>query len=259
MGHIHLGRLPQTMPWKAVVAALDDLATDDTVLALSARAAERELSRAAYDPVFVETVRLLAMIPQAARHKDFGRRLRDLGIPVADAPDLPTLLAAVGEHLGRYAGSNGRSDFGELSARALIGTLTVGIGDRLPMLFGADAEDVGRAASRLASSRGFAGIARSFFARLMADCLASWLDRTLSTRIGPDLRFADLGERAAFDTALAEYCYETTLIVREFSAGWLAKTLAREGRIDTAGAKIFGAVAFKKIGEELRIRRVDDA
>lgn len=259
MGHIHLGRLPQTKPWKAVVAALDGLDTDDEVIALSARAAERDLAKAAYDPAFVETIRLLVMFPQAARDHAFGERLRDLGVPVAGEPDLPTLLAAVGEHLDSYAAATKRTDFGELAARALIGTLTVGIGDTLPGLFGADAEDVRLAASRMAPPRAFAGIARSFFARLMSDTLASWLDRTLATRIGPDLRFADVGERTGFDTTLAEYCFETTRIIREFSAGWLAKTLARDGVVDTASARVFGAVAFKKIGEELRVRRGEHA
>lgn len=257
MGHIHLGVLPRSRSWKAVVAMLEDHAADDLVIAQAAVAAERDLSRAAYDETYVETIRLLAMIPQAARSEHFGRRLRSLGVDASDDAGFADLVSSVARHLDAHARRHGRSDFGTLAARALIGALTSQVGDHLPALFGADAEDVRIGTARLATPRGFSRAARAYFGKLLGDSLSSWLDRTLATHVGPGRRFPDIAGRAAFDEALASYCAEATLIIGEFSAGWQAATLRRVGTIGTAEARVYGAVAFKKIGEELRIKRRD--
>jgi hypothetical protein len=79
MGHIRLGRLPKTKSWRDVVGLLTNGAPDDEIVSASTRAIERELASAVSDPVFIEAVRLLCLIPQAARSKEFGARLRALG------------------------------------------------------------------------------------------------------------------------------------------------------------------------------------
>jgi hypothetical protein len=260
MGHIHLGVLPKTRAWSDVVDLLTGGASDRAVIAASAAAAEGTLSRAVDDPIFIETVRLLAMIPQAAGDPDFGRALRELGVPAPDRPDLPDLLTATGTWLDRFAAENDRnSDFGELSRRALLGTLSATIGADLPGLLDAEAEDVRRAAAQMRSGQEFARAARMFFGHLTGEALRSWLDRTLSTHVGPGRRFAQIGERSAFDAALDQYCAEATRMIREFSGGWYWKTLQRRGRIDTSDAAAFAAVAFKKIIEQLREKRASDA
>ena len=87
-------------------------------------------------------------------------------------------------------------------------------------------------------------MARMFFGHLTGEALSSWLDRTLSTHVGPGRRFAHVGERSAFDAALNQYCAEATRMIREFSGGWYWKTLQRRGRIDTSDAAAFAAVAL---------------
>ena len=104
---------------------------------------------------------------------------------------------------------------------------------------------------RLGTSARFSPLARAFFSRLVSETLSSYLDRTLSSHVGSGQRFGDMGGRAAFDAALDQYCAEATRIIREFSGGWYGKTLHREGRIESRHAAAFGAVAFKKITEEL--------
>lgn len=258
MGHIHLGRLPNTKPWKAVVAMLEDRAADDAVIARAAAAAERDLANASRDETFVETLRLLAMVPRAAGSDDFGRELRRLGVDAPDGVGFAGLVGAVARRVDDHARGAGRTDFGALAKRVLIGALTAEIGDALPRLFGADAEDVRAATARLGSPRGFSRGARAYFGRLLADSLSSWLDRTLATHVGPDRRFPDVAGRAAFDEALVQYCAEATFIIDEFAAGWHAATLRRVGTIRAAEARVFGAVAFRKIGEELRLKRGAD-
>lgn len=256
MGHIHLGVLPNTRKWREVVDLLTGGAADDTIIVASARAAERDLLAAASDPAFVEAVRLLATIPTAARSEDFGQALRDAGVPVRGAPDLFSLVSAAGERLDEVARERKHgNDIGELARRALLSTLSLHIGDALPGLFDATPRDVQHAAVGLARSRAFGAYTRSFYNRLLSDTLRYWLDRKLSTQVGPEQRFGAVGDRAASDIALAQYCSEATRIIREFAGGWYGKTLHREGRIETSHAAAFGAVCFKKITEELRVTR----
>lgn len=258
MGHIHLGVLPQSRKWQAVVALLEDRAPEVDVIQAAALAAERELRSAPEDAIFVECVRLLGMIPAAARNENFGRALRDLGLPVGDLPDLLSVTAATGEWLDRFVYQRAHpSDFGELTRRALLAAFTQIVGDQLPGLFAATPEDTRVAFRRLSHSANFSIIARSFFTHLLSQTLSYWLDRTLSTHVGHGKRFEHVGERAAFDRALDQYSFEATRIIKEFAGGWYGKTLHRDGEISSQSATVFGAVAFKKIVEELQRKRVD--
>jgi hypothetical protein len=259
MGHIHLGVLPKTLPWKRVVSLLDEGAADHEVVAESARAAERELTSAARDPVYVEAVRILLTIPLCARTDDFGAALRRADILAPNRPELLDLIEAATQRLDQVRlGNSGRSDLGEIAGRALISTLSVGIGDQLPGLFAATPDDVQSVARKLSWSKGISAWTRLFYSRLVSGSLSYWLDRTLAEQIGPDRRFAGVSQRDEFDTAVNAYSIEATRIIQEFSGGWYGKTIHQNGTIDTENATLFGAVALKKIVAELRVKRGDD-
>jgi hypothetical protein len=259
MGHIHLATLPSTKRWREVVELLNEHAGADTVVAASAVAAEKSLSIVASDLTLAAALRLLALIPQAARSRDFGEALRQLGVAVPDAPMLADLTVGVAAALEREQLAGPRTDFSEIARRALVGTLSAQIGDALPGLFEADARDVQRATAQLGRPDAFSRAARTFFGRLLADTLGYWLDRTLSAEIGPGARIQSLGDRNAFDRALERYCSEATRIIREFSAIWYGKTLARDGTISRDRAAAFSAVALRKIRTELQRKRIDRA
>lgn len=260
MGHIHLGVLPKTLPWRRVVSLLDEGAADDEVVAESARAAERELTAAAHDPVYVEAVRILLAIPLCARSEDFGDALRQADIPAPHRPELLDLIGAATRRLDEVRlASLRRNDFGELAGRALVSTLSVGIGDQLPGLFAATPDDVQAIVRKLSWNKGISAWSRLFYTRLVANSLSYWLDRTLAEHIGPDKRFESVAQRNAFDAAVSTYSQEATRIIQEFSGGWYGKSIHRNGMIDTQDATIFGAVALKKIVAELRVKRGEDA
>ena len=257
MGHIRLGRLPNTKYWRDVAEHLADKSPGDEVVIASAIAAERDFASAASDPIFIEAVRLLALIPDAAKASSFGRSLREIGLDTPDTPQLMDILVAAGRYLDKRSKVVGRSDFGELCQRALIGTLASEIGATLPRLFAPNPADVQSATARLTSTQ-FGRLARTFFGRLIADTLSYWLDRKLSTHVGRGLGFANATERAGFDVELAQYCSEATRIIHEFASGWHSKTLFREQTVTDQRAAGFGAIAFRKIGEELRRKRQAD-
>lgn len=259
MGHIHLGVLPRSRQWREVVELLGSEADDADVFAATAIAAEKDLAAAADDPVFVEAVRLLLMIPFAARAPDFGQALRDFDLQIGSAPDLFELSAAAGARLDELARiAKHRSDFGELAGRALIGTLNDQIGRALPGLFEATDQDVQIEARRLSRPAGIANLTRAFFGRLLSDSLSYWLDRTLATQTGPGRRLPDASARSAFDAALQQYSQEATRIIQEFAPGWYGKRLHEDGQIGHRQAAAFAAVAMKKITEELRRKRDAD-
>ena len=259
MGHIHLAVLPQTKKWREVVDLLTSGAADTDVMAASAIAAERELANASNDVVFIEALRLLFMIPFAARSKEFGRSLNEFGLDVPAEPHLVDLVLSVSQRLDLLAAAPGnRTDFGELSGRAVIAALSTHIGDALPGLFEATPADVQSAARRLSWQSGISDLARSFFGRLLSDSLSTWLSRTLSTHVGEGRRFINSSDRADFERALEQYTREATRMIKEFAPGWYGKRLHMDGQITTETATVFGAVAFKKITEELRRKRDAD-
>ena len=259
MGHLTLGRIPNTKPWRHVVDLLSDGAADQAVLAAGAAAAERDLVRATDSPVFVEAVRLLLGIPLAARATSFHEALRDLGLDIRRAPVLLDLVAAASARLDDVAlASRRRTDFDDLAGRALTTTLSNLIGSGLPGLFDATPEDVQAVARKLSWSKGIAAVSRTFFADLVSQSLSHWLDRTLDTHIGRDRRFETVADRTGFDIGLAAYAYEATRIIQEFSGGWYGKTVHDKGQVSAHDAAAFGAVALKKIVAELRRKRGED-
>ena len=257
MGHIHLGRLPGSKRWSAVVDLLETGAPDIDVIAGSAIAAEKDLAGAVNNAVFVEAVRVLANLPQIARREPFGGGLRRLGLDVPDDPSLLDLASAIGGHLDAVAMSAGRNDFGEISRRALLDTVM----DKSVPDCGIVRCGTGGPGGRHRQARRTARVlcvARTFFGTLLAETLSYWLDRTLSARVGPGARFGNAGERVEFDRALTQYCAEATRIIKEFAAGWYARNRSSEDDFVRDRAAAFAAVALRKIGEELREKRRSD-
>jgi hypothetical protein len=256
MGHIHLGVLPRGRRWREVVDLLTDGASDGAVVAASARAAEHDLLSASDSPRYVESVRLLLSVPLAARADDFGEALRDLGLKVGSEPSVLELTLALSERLDQtFGASSDRTDLGELASRALVSTVSLSIGDALPGLFAPTGADVQAAARRLSWSKGIAELTRAYYTRLVSGSLSYWLDRTLAQHSGRGARFVDAGARGEFDIAVQGYSMEATRIIQEFSGGWYGKTIHTHGYIPRHSAVVFGAVALKKIVEELRVRR----
>ena len=255
MGHIHLGVLPKSRKWQDVVGLLASGAATSDVVSASATAAEKDLLSAARDPVFVEAVRLLLSIPLAARNPSFEGALRDVGLRPEGEIGILSLVRAAMSRLDKVAREQGRpSDLGELASRALSRTLSDCIGGELPGLFDATAADVQATTRKLSYSRGIAFLSRSFFNDLVSSALSYWLDRVLPLHVGAGRRFENVSGRSEFDVALRQYSHEATRVIQEFSGGWYGKVVHEKGAIGTQEATVFGAVALKKISEELRTR-----
>lgn len=259
MGHNLLPRTPTSARWQDVVAHVAGGGSVEEVAAAAVHAADRDLSRAARDPVFVEAVRLLAAIPIAAAGTHPGEELEALGLTCGSNPSTPALLGAVSRRLDEAASDAGRgTDFGELSRRALIASLVEAIDARTPKLAPPEPGDTIRALAALRRTDDFAALSRRFFGRLVSEALSNWVDRILPQHLGEDRRFADIAAENAFARALDVHVRETTRIIQEYASGWYGKTLGEGGAVTYDKAQRFGGYAFTKIRRELSLRAEDD-
>jgi hypothetical protein len=253
LGHIHLAELPRSKKWKIVYDLIVEDAPTRMVIAASIAAATRDLETAAKDSALAEGVRLLATVPEQAQSADFGAHLRAVGIDVPDEPRSEDLAAGLSRALERMRSNpDVGSDLAEIVRRTLLSTLVARLTNLLPDLLTTDSENLRRALAQLGGGSGFSLSARAFFARLSANILGYWLDRTLSAQLGPDRRFATLADRDDFDAALDRACIEAAEIVDELAEAWFEAALIREGRITSARASAFAELAFQKVLDELR-------
>ena len=226
MGHIRLGVLPRSRKWRQVVDELSEGADVAEVACASAEAAEAALATASRDPALADALWLLTHIPLAARGPDYADDLDALGLGT-DAPEsLPDLTAAISAALDEKTRiSGGRTDLGEMAGLALVESLAATVGPELPGLFEPTPAELRTALGRLASGDRFARLARDFFSRLTHRCLDYYLSRELAKHVGSGNRFADDGNRARFDAALAQHCREASRIVESFAGGWYGKNV----------------------------------
>jgi hypothetical protein len=260
MGHIRLGTLPKTRKWNQVVSLIAGGAELEGIAAATAEAAEYGLERASRDEGLAHVFWLLAQIPQAARGKNFSEQLRELGIHISGEPTLFEIVAAFTRAVDGHVHETGkRTDLGEIAQLAGSETLASLVGRELPSLFGHTAADVRLAVAKLGTSDRFSIVARDFFSRLTSRSLGYFLSRELSKHVGPNKRFAAVGEHSDFNAALDLHCREASRIIKEFSGGWYGKTLQQEKGITQDAARRFANVAFKKLRAELRRRRDADA
>lgn len=253
MGHLRLGRLPRSRPWKAVIHLLGSGAGVPELAAATALAAENELRAARGDPALAHAIYILAQLPLIARSGRFAENLLALGFDASAGESLISLAGGVSRALDRNAGPAMGSDFGVLVRQAASETIAAVVGRNTPSLFGDGAEQTSHILAGFANRTGFASLAREFFARLTQKTLEHYLSRELPKHVGPRGRFVSIDSQMEFREALERHCRETALIVRDFAGGWFSKALYEE-RLTPRAAGAFGDYALKKLRDELRMR-----
>ncbi len=254
MGHLRLGKLPQTKPWREVVALIDAEVDASGIAAATLRASDSGLDDAANDPGLIHTFWLLTQVPIAARDTQFGAALRRLGMDVSDEPEVFEIVAAYTEAIDKHLlNVGGRTDLGELAQLVGAEALAAFGHDRSRSLLGESPATVQRGFRELASGTQFAAVGQDFFARLVHRYLNSYLSRELSNHVGAARRFQTIEDHSAFDEALRRHCGETAIIVRDFAGDWFGKHAYRGG-ITERKVGAFLAIAIEKLRGELRRR-----
>ncbi|WP_439630598.1 hypothetical protein [Gemmata sp.] len=255
MGHNRLGTLPDTRPWRRVVAHIAEGDSAAAVACATSRAAVTGFDRGAGDRGVARVVFLLARAAAAARADAFHTALGGVGVTVPANPGLFDLTAGFAAAVQDWYRTHRdpRTDLAEVAVLAAAETLTALVGDRADGLF-PTGDDVRRAVRDLSTQNGFAHLAHEFFARFVRRFLMYHLGRELSQHVGGNNRFADTAAYAAFVTEIDTHCREAAAIVRRFAGEWHKKNKVEAG-ISEAQARGFTAYCLrKKIAPELFIR-----
>ena len=161
--------------------------------------------------------------------------------------DLSTAFTKVlDKHL---AEAPNRSDLSEIAHRVAIDSLmNIAIENSMD-LFQTQDINLQKTLKQYSTHKGFSYLSRHFFANLFNRYIQYYLSRAIPAHIGPGKRFESFGQTEAFNQALYLHCYQTALIVEEFSGGWYGKQNFKGGitREKTAN---FMAYAMTKLHKE---------
>ena len=253
MGNYRLGELPRTQKWQDVVDMIDCGANVPQVARTTLAAAEKQFLAAADDPSVVHSAWLLMQLPHAARTGNLADALRDIGVAVDGPPTLMELTAAISEGLDSHTITHrNRSDFGEMASQSLVESLQETVAPRLTSLFSTSPADVERELGSLAGPKGIGTLAHAFFARLTERYLDYFLSRTMSTQVGPNMRFATLSEKREFDKALRLHARQAATVMQRFAGEWAAKTNWEKRTVSKQDTARFVFGAMSKLVGELR-------
>lgn len=254
MGHIRLGRLPDTAPWRHVVGLVAGGADVAAVAAATTEAAQHGLKLARGDGNFLECLWALLTAARAAKADDFKAALLAEGIKVEGDADVLGLVSAVSERIDAHFRTHGPpGHVGEMGRLAAAEALTHLLQDRSAGLFGTTPREVQAAARSLSHPAGFGTLVSEFFGRFLSRFLAYHLGRELANHVGGNGRFTHPKDHAAFLERLGTHCREAAGRVHDFAAGWLGKA-EQEQDVTRGRAMRFVAHALKKLHAEVRDR-----
>jgi len=255
MGHQRLNALPDTAPWRKVIALIAEGADVAEVAQATTEAALRGLELAKNNPGLVHATHLLTQVVLAARQPDFAEALGAAGMSVGSSnPDIFTLAGAFSEALDRRLyRAPGCSDISEMAQLAAVESLTGLLGRNSVTLFGTTPVEVRQAAYELSTQNGFANLAHEFFSRFTQRFLTYHLGRELSLHVGGNGRFEDSAAHDEFVGELGAHCRETAGIMRTFAGEWYSKQNFLGG-ITERKARGFANHVLTKISKELQKR-----
>lgn len=293
MGHIRLGNIPKSQPWKRVVSSVVSTIglgggaapgsellvvasenADATVYSTNAEhgsldprgiaiiasktleAAESGLDKAQSDCALRLTFFLLTQIALASRAENWATDLRKVGINLQSTGSLADLTRAVHDLVDKQVAVVGdSSDIGEMAQRAAGDALSILAGDQAATLFGNTGEELRTAIRRLSTPAGFGTLGQVFFGSFLSRYLNFYLSRVTAAELGRGT-LAELTDITKFNAQLAHHCEQSAAIVRDFASEWYSKTEYIHG-ITLARAGGFVAVAIKKLKAELHTQQLE--
>lgn len=259
MGHVLLGTLPATRPWKEVVALIAGDADVDAVADATIRASDEAFNLMENDAGFREAVWLLTQLAVAAKQDDPSAHHEAIGLNLSSQTSLVEVAMAVGKAIDDGTAVRGKSDFGEMAHNALVGAIVEKLNHKFGTLFSPSSTDVHSALASLGTKKEFGDLSRSFFAKLTHSCLDYFLTKTLGAHVGENRRFTTISEVTEFQSALETHCTETALIVQKYSGEWFSKGMFEgAGEVSRDKTRKFGWYAMQKIRMEIKERAKPD-
>ncbi|HET7552699.1 MAG TPA: hypothetical protein VFK04_15510 [Gemmatimonadaceae bacterium] len=212
-------------------------------------AAAASLRNAPQEPGCYLPLLQLSRLAVAARSQDkFAEQLVELGIAEGDREDGLRLLVALEQaSLGRAGRHTVYTDIAERAYReVLLGRVRA----QAESLWGISPTDVRLALAAQSTENGYSEFARDWFSRFVGRTLQYFIDRELSNYVGQGAA-ENSGDAVRLEREVLAYANERTRILKEFSPGWLSKTLWTKGAIPEESAQRFFAYAIKKILDDV--------
>ena len=255
MGHVRLGKLSKSRPWREVIDLLDaPTVSAPAVAAALVDAGQDRLRQLRGDPSLAYSYWLLTRIAAASRSSDFDAAVRQFGLTAPPGTPVLSFLAQVISKLReRTAGFIDSGNSRELSLLAFQRALSETVGEYSPNFFRSSVEDLQAAFRSYSTTTRFGVLAHRFFTDYFARTLQGLVDRELALHAGPDFAIANIDQGNEFLSALDLYARQSARIMQEFAEDWYSKyTWQTAGRITQQQAQSFVAVALRKLSDELK-------
>lgn len=249
MGHLYLGKLPQTYRWKQVIALLDSDAELNELAEASFSAAHSGLKRVPDDAGFLCTINSIVKLAAAAREKDIAGALDKTGVPREYQSTTFDILVAISDKItGDLEQVTDRSDIGQMAKDSFLESLTRQVQSETGSLFQATSQDIKKLTEPLRGNQ-FKVLMHEFYSGFTSRFLSYHLSREIPHHVGPGSRLSDMAGHTDFNRAFDLHCRQTVRISDEFTPGWVGKA-AFERNISRASVKRYAHTAFKKIASE---------
>ncbi len=253
MGHIRLGKLPNTRKWTEVKNLLDCGADSPQIAQATASAIEHIFDDAVHDKCLSETVWLLTQLPIAAKKEEFSDALRKIGLQVSNAPSVMEIIGAFSDAIDqKIRNSGGRSDLGEMAQMAAVETISNSILTRIKDIFRSTPIETQLAFYDLNTSRHYNAFIRDFFARLTNKCLNYHLSMITPLKIGENARFKTISQQGEFTNALSKHTFEASEVIEEFTGELFSLKKRKQTGISRRIAAGFAQTALQNITKMLK-------
>lgn len=252
MGHVRLGKLLKTKPWKKVIDLIANGADAAQVANATVVASEKALLFVQEDTGFKEAVHLMVQLGLAGSKPDLAGYLGTVGIHLPNQATVLDVALAVHQAVERNLGPAGQQTaFGEKARSALVGAVTEYLDNRLGTLVSANSGEVIASLQGLRTVKNFSELGRLFFAKLTHGSMQYFLSKTLATHIGAGQRFATTTQMDQFERSMETHCNESSVIVESYCGEWLSKHRFEEGgTISRESMERFGWYAMEKMRKE---------
>ena len=254
MGHSLITGLAKTKEFDEVSRIIADGADVAEVAEATLKAAELAIAWVQNDAGFREAIWLLTQLGVAGTKTHPLAHLAQHGLVSAGANSIVDIVSDLcNSFQNSLDASRERSDFGDVSRRALAKAITGYLGEKLGGLFEPSSKDMESALKDLRKPSVFGEVYKAYVGGLTNESLGYYLSRELSKHLGH--RFATANQEAQFKDALHTLCHESAEVVKKYGGEWFSKHLHEEGGdISRESAEGFGWYGMQKVRAVLRVK-----
>jgi hypothetical protein len=250
MGHIHIGTLPLTPPWKRVHFLLSKPIVDPSSIANAIEhAAHERLEMLKDDRSLIYCVWLLVRLASAAGRPDFNESLRQMGLDPRRSQSVVAFLSQLSARVRIELETHPESGpFGDLAARSMRRVLLQSMVTEQLALFDDGLSGIERSLRSHGTPTALGHLISRFFGDFLGSVLRFYVDKALPLQIGPQAGFTSITEGERFMASLSNYAATLATSTDVFANRWFTlHNWTSEGAISREEVAGFVAHAVEKL------------